>query len=446
MLIHVVKIVTMRKTFFLLILFFAVAKSYSQSASIKPSTIGDKMPDILLSNFMDNAKPFKINDLKGKLVIFDLWNVWCSACVRLMPSLDSLQKKFGDKIKIILVTENKKNDVTKLFIKTKMKIPGLPIMTNDTILNKLFPHSTVPHQIWIDKNGDVKFITDAYNATSDNIQAVLNNKPIELHLIKETANFNVQQSLLDEGGNRLRYHMKYYSFFMNRLDEYGGTYGAFCKIEGTSNVMITRLVNFPLLTYYKFAFGILIPDGLADLYTKELIGNRIIFDVKDPNNFYAPIDDSKKDEWYNKNIFSYESSIPIQNPEMSYHILQQDLNRFFPFNASIERRKVRCFVLKKISKGNKIISHGGKFNFTIDKNYLKVQNCPVSSFVSLLANMNKNISIPIIDGTNYTKNIDITVIRKFSNTQDFSKNLKKYGLELVEEVREINMLVISDKK
>jgi len=440
------KTITMRKIFFLFIFVFQFIQSYSQIDSIKPLSIGDKMPDILLSNFLDNSKPFKISDLKGKLVIFDLWNTWCSACVNLMPSLDTLQKKFGDSIKIFLVTDSKRADVEKLFQRVKFKIPDLQSITDDTLINKLFPHSTVPQQVWIDMDGNVKFITDAYNATSDNIRTVLHNKPIELHEIKETANFNFDQSLLKEGAGRLLYHLKYYSFFMNRLNEFNGSFSSLNKIDSISKTMTTKLVNQPILYFYKQAFGILIPDGLEDLYSKKLSDKRIILDIKNASNFYEPQENSKKDIWYNKNAFSYESCIPIEDPDSSYYILQQDLNRYFPYSARIEKRKVRCFVLKRISDDDKLLTHSKNAAFVDDKNRTRMQNFPVSSFVSVLSNMYKEITIPIVDGTGYKKNIDISFARKFSGIHDLIKNLREYGLDLVEETRDISMLVIRNKK
>lgn len=435
----------MRKIFLFFIFIFQFIQSYSQIDSIKPLSIGDKMPDILLNNFLDNSKPVKISDLKGKLVIFDLWNVWCSACINLMPSLDTLQKKFGDSIKIFLVTDSKRAEVEKLFKRVKFKIPELQNITDDILINKLFPHSTVPQQVWIDKEGKVKFITDGYNATSNNIESVLNNKLIELHEIKETANFNFDQSLLKEGTGRLLYHLKYYSFFMNRLNEFNGSFNSLNKIDSVSKTIITKIVNQPLLYFYKQAFGISIPDGLEDLYSNELSEKRIILDTKNVNDFHEPPENSKKDNWFNNHVFSYESSIPLQNPEMCYYILQEDLNRYFPYSARIAKRKVRCFVVKKITKKDKIISQEERPGLIINEKKLKVQNMPMSSFVSLLSNIIKNISIPIVDGTGYKKNIDITLTGKFSDIDHLNKNLKEYGLELVEKTRDINMLVITDK-
>src|SRR5260221_11557354 len=89
-------------------LLLAFIDALSQN-KVNPIYIGEKMPDISLTNFIHPPdRIMKFSDLRGKLVILELWNTWCSSCIALMPKLDSLQKEFNNKIQIILVTENKK--------------------------------------------------------------------------------------------------------------------------------------------------------------------------------------------------------------------------------------------------------------------------------------------------------------------------------------------------
>ena len=131
-----------------------------------PLKLGDKMPDIYLGEFLeDSTKKMKVSDLKGSLVILDFWETWCSSCIAAMPKMDSLQKEFGNRIKIILVTRNDRAKVSAIFKKGNIRRPDLPLVINDSFLRKLFPYNTVPHHVWIDQNGIVKFITDGYNAT-----------------------------------------------------------------------------------------------------------------------------------------------------------------------------------------------------------------------------------------------------------------------------------------
>lgn len=43
------------------------------------------------------GKPFKISDLKGKVLVLDLWATWCGPCRSSIPELVSMQKEYGPK-------------------------------------------------------------------------------------------------------------------------------------------------------------------------------------------------------------------------------------------------------------------------------------------------------------------------------------------------------------
>jgi thiol-disulfide isomerase/thioredoxin len=42
-----------------------------------------------------DGKPFKLADLKGKVLVLDLWATWCGPCRASTPELVQLQKEFG---------------------------------------------------------------------------------------------------------------------------------------------------------------------------------------------------------------------------------------------------------------------------------------------------------------------------------------------------------------
>ena len=409
--------------------------------------MGDKLPQISFGEFMeDSIRPFSISDLKGKLVILDFWDINCSSCILLMPRLDSLQKEFGEKIEIILVTQNNKKEVEKLFSHSKIKMPSLKMIIKDTLLNEFFPHVTVPHQVWIDTEGKVKFITDAYNATKENISKVLEGKEINLHFRNEIEGFDILKSLLFQKNQGIKYHLKYYAFLMSRLDEFAGSFALIARIDSSEKTVTTEIANFSILTLFKYAFGNLIPDGLADIYTNELMDNRIILNVKDPNLLYPPSDDNKKDAWFSKNYFCYESVMPLDKSKNKFLGMQNDLNKYFPYVERVETRKVRCLILKRISENDLIQTKGKKEEGTNINDHLKIRNQPLkSSLLKSLTYANSSLTTPILDETNYRGNIDIDINAKLTDILHVRKKLQKFGLDLVEGDREIKMLVISDK-
>jgi thiol-disulfide isomerase/thioredoxin len=44
-----------------------------------------------------DGAPRKLSDLRGKVVLLNLWATWCAPCRQEMPALDRLQAKLGDK-------------------------------------------------------------------------------------------------------------------------------------------------------------------------------------------------------------------------------------------------------------------------------------------------------------------------------------------------------------
>src|SRR5207237_7802423 len=46
---------------------------------------------------MLDGNTFKLEDKRGKVVLFNLWGIWCGPCVAEMPGLIQLQEKFKAK-------------------------------------------------------------------------------------------------------------------------------------------------------------------------------------------------------------------------------------------------------------------------------------------------------------------------------------------------------------
>ncbi|SDE40147.1 Thioredoxin-like [Mucilaginibacter pineti] len=183
--------------FFLLLLKYIVvtclllnsAKTFAQtSKTIKTLSIGDKMPDVKITNIINShIKSGKISDYKGKLILLDFWSTWCSACIDGFSELDSLQRQYPDKIQILLVNPKREGDSKKgvQIVINRMNEWStrpfrLPIVFQDTSITKNFQFHSLPHCVWIGPDGKVIGITGKEEVTIQNIKKGIAGKKIEI--------------------------------------------------------------------------------------------------------------------------------------------------------------------------------------------------------------------------------------------------------------------------
>src|ERR1700733_364619 len=92
-------------------LFIICFLNLSAQNNVGRLTVGDKCPDVALALVNYSNPKVNLSDFKGKYIILDFWATWCAPCVSSFPKMDSLQKKFNDKLVILPVTDEKKEVV-----------------------------------------------------------------------------------------------------------------------------------------------------------------------------------------------------------------------------------------------------------------------------------------------------------------------------------------------
>jgi thiol-disulfide isomerase/thioredoxin len=439
------------KTLLLWSSFLLYCSAISQSAVIEEGLkIGSSVPNIEIKNVINVPDSVICFDqFKDKLIIIDFWSTTCPACIKNFDRMDNLQKKFGNKIQIITVTKEPKQEIKAFFLKMKkLRIPSIPFVTGDTILSNMFPHVFVPHHVWIDQKRTVRFITDEWNLNDKNIKEYLDGKELALSEKMYVKNFSVYKPLLSVEDGKYLNSIDYYSFIGHCVS--GITIGN--RIENTNhkNEKLNRITQscYPPFMLFKTAFSEM---GKYNLWAR----NSIIFENLDSTDFIPPPFTSYEyDSWQLKNTFNYDLVIPESRSNSLFEIMQQDLSRYFDVEARIEKRKLMCYVLVRTSKLDKIKSKGVHSNrmhngMSIDSLW-HIHDITTRNFVEYLSEIfyNYGIKEPLIDGTYYKGNIDIGVSKTVARPlipSNMNRYLKSYDLKIIKEERMINALVIRRK-
>ena len=135
---------------------FCFLNSYAQKSTTERLFVGDRIPDIQFDSVLNysngTATISQLQSQKSKLLLFDFWFTSCSSCIEQFPKLDSLQKKYEDRLQIVLVAHEPSDKVIASIQRWEKRFKrklDLPIVVNDKVLHQYFPHKYEPHYLWI---------------------------------------------------------------------------------------------------------------------------------------------------------------------------------------------------------------------------------------------------------------------------------------------------------
>ncbi|MCG6550988.1 MAG: TlpA family protein disulfide reductase [Candidatus Magnetominusculus sp. LBB02] len=107
----------------------------------------------------DAAKAVSLKDLKGKVVLLNIWASWCDGCKTEMPEFINLQEQFKDKPFIIVAisVDNSKDKavdfLNMLESSSKKKVNFTVLYDKDKAVAKDYKPRGMPASYLIDKNG-----------------------------------------------------------------------------------------------------------------------------------------------------------------------------------------------------------------------------------------------------------------------------------------------------
>jgi len=142
-----------------------------EELSIKSQWLNKKFP---LIDFIDlNNNKISTNELTGKILIINCWNITCGPCIKELPYLNALKDSLHKKNFVFLgITDNDSASIRKFFKSDKLKkflnnqnpsfnfriIPNQKVLLNNVLGLKGYPTTFI-----VDKNGLIIHIIEGVN-------------------------------------------------------------------------------------------------------------------------------------------------------------------------------------------------------------------------------------------------------------------------------------------
>ncbi len=120
----------------------------------KPVWNGDPSQDFTVQ--LTNDTSFTLSEQAGKVVLLNFWATWCGPCVREMPDLDRLYKKYSDNDSVVILAVNvgESSSTVQRFI-TQQGF-GFPVACDsDTSISSAYNITAIPRTIIFNKDGTV---------------------------------------------------------------------------------------------------------------------------------------------------------------------------------------------------------------------------------------------------------------------------------------------------
>ncbi|MBB5440616.1 thiol-disulfide isomerase/thioredoxin [Pedobacter sp. AK017] len=314
----------------------------------KEISIGDTLPDVvirgILNRQLDNVRLRNLHN--NKLLIVDFWGTFCIPCISEMKFLDSLSAKHPDQFSVVMVTAEDSLTVKKFLARPNNKdihTSNLLLATNDTLLHQFFKHRSVPHNVWIDKNGIVRAITQGNQVTKENILNFdSSNVAKTLKVKKDNMTFNVLEDFTL--GNPVYTYRSIITPFIR------GIGGGSTHKSMSGKTMSSFYYNTTILHHFWAAYSHFNPqlrENLIELYTADSL--KFFFPSKNRKHLLQGSKYKDMEEWKEENTFCYALKLPQFVPDTVFRdYMFNDLERQFPgVKATIRNRNIPCTVVTR---------------------------------------------------------------------------------------------------
>lgn len=135
-----------------------IQKSYQENLYLKNNLVKGKPSPKFINYTNHKGGTASLDDLKGKYVYLDFWEIGCKPCIAQFPALDELREKYKNKnIEFVYISlERKKHfDEWKNYV-TDNKLKGLQLFNDEkSDFRDAYKITSIPRYILIDPEGNI---------------------------------------------------------------------------------------------------------------------------------------------------------------------------------------------------------------------------------------------------------------------------------------------------
>lgn len=140
-------------------------------AALTGCASGPAAPSVNLYK-LGQTKPMKLEDLRGKVVLIDVWATWCGPCRETMPMIQELYEQYRSQgLEVVAISAEPAPTVEK-FVKENPYTYPVYLDMDDSFRNK-FPTPAIPWAFVIDRNGNIAY--QGPTADHDKVKAAIVN-------------------------------------------------------------------------------------------------------------------------------------------------------------------------------------------------------------------------------------------------------------------------------
>jgi cytochrome c biogenesis protein CcmG/thiol:disulfide interchange protein DsbE len=132
----------------------AILLSHNQDRPASRVAVGIESPAFELKD--TDGRLWKLADLRGKVVLLNLWASWCETCKEEMPSIQRLINANKDNGKLIFISVLYNDDPEKALSYLKANGFAFTVLVDNGNIARLYGITGVPETFVIDKKGIIR--------------------------------------------------------------------------------------------------------------------------------------------------------------------------------------------------------------------------------------------------------------------------------------------------